>query len=533
MFKYIKDYFKKDKKKFLLYISISILSWIISIYLPLLNGRLIDILTEGKNRVALRNIIIFISMLSICNLIMGHFLGIMFRQITANTMQLINKTVIDHIRNLSLKFNYNVNASYLTQRIVTDSNSVTNFTLTSIKDFPLGVATILFNIFILIRINLLMGLVLFVLIPIYIGLFFSFRKKMYQTNLSYKEAESYYFEEMNSQIENIKFIKINALKKMFKHSLNKNFTFFFSKLMSYTRFGMLFSNLGSFITVCANITILIIGVDQIFSGNLTIGEFTVIQTYFNMVIANIDYFLNFFKNYQTTLVSYNRLNDIFLIEKEKIGSYEITDIETIEFKQVSFSYGLSPLIEDFSFSFKKGHVYRIHGQNGKGKSTLMDLILGLQDDYKGKIMINGKEIKEINVYLMRRQLVAVVEQNLTIINGSIIQNIKLDKEINHDKLKYLSEKFNLSYFFEKNSLENKLTRKSNGLSGGEEQKLNIIRNLLKGSKLLMLDEANSALDVNSSTALKEIINDEKDDRITILISHSNLFDDIINYEINL
>lgn len=379
---------------------------------------------------------------------------------------------------------------------------------------------------------MIMGLVLFILIPIYIGLFLVFRKKMYQTNLSYKEAESHYFEEMNSQIENIKFVKINALKTMFSQNLWTNFHNFFDKLITYAKFSTLFSNLGSFITVCANIIILILGVNEIFDGNLTIGEFTIITTYFNMVIGNIDYFLNFFKNYQTALVSYNRLNEIFSEEKEKIGQNKIKDIEKIKFKHVYFSYGSDPLIEDFTCTFKKGNIYRIQGQNGRGKSTLMDLILGLQDGYKGEIMINDMDLKKVNLYQMRKDLIAIVEQDLTIINGSVIQNIKLDKEINCEELAYLSEKLLLNQFFEKNSFESKLSRKSNGLSGGEKQKLNILRNLLKESKLLMLDEANSALDAKSSIALKEIINDEKKNRITILISHSDLFDDIVDYTID-
>ncbi|MCL1989868.1 MAG: ABC transporter ATP-binding protein/permease [Defluviitaleaceae bacterium] len=504
-----------------------------SLYLPLLNGRLIDIITAGVDRMALRNMVIIISIVSISNLVMGYFLSIIFRYITTNIMQLINDQVMNHIRALSLKFSHNINTGYLTQRIVTDSNVVANFTLTSVRDFPLSIFAIVFNIVILIRINMMMGLVLFILIPIYIGLFVAFRKKMYQSNLSYKESESHYFEEMNSQIENIKFVKVNALKTMFNESLRTSFSTFFGKLMTYTKFSTLFSNLGSFITVCANIIILILGVNEIFDGNLTIGEFTIITTYFNMVIGNIDYFLNFFKNYQTTSVSYHRLNDVFEQEKEEIGKCELEDVKKIEFKGVHFSHGLDPLITDFSFTFEKGKIYRICGQNGKGKSTLMDLILGLHEEYEGEITINDTNIKEVNLYQMRRDLVAVVEQNLTIINGSVIRNIQLDTEINHDRLSYLNEKLNLNQFFEKNNFDIRLSRKSNGLSGGEKQKLNIVRNFLKESQLLMLDEANSALDVKSSLALKELINEEKENRITILIAHNEMFDDIVDDEINL
>ena len=280
----------------------------------------------------------------------------------------------------------------------------------------------------------------------------------------------------------------------------------------------------------ANIIILILGVIEIFEGNLTLGEFTIITTYFNMVVGNVDYFLNFFKNYQTTLVSYNRLNDILDMEHEKIGIADAHDIVKIEFKNVSFSYTEFPLIKDFSFTFEKGKIYKIDGENGKGKSTILDLILGLHDDFSGSILFNEKDIRDFNIYKIRKNLISVVEQNLTIINGSVKKNIGLDKDIVMDQIEYLTSKIN---FITEDSLNTTLVRKSNNLSGGEKQKLNIIRNLLKNSKLLILDEPNSALDANSSEALKQIILAEKENRITILISHTDIFDEIIDGKISL
>ena len=533
MFKFLMEYIKQNKIKFLSFIIFGVLSRGISLYLPFLNGRLIDIIVEGVDRASLRNMINLIAMLAVSNLIISYLMSVALRHLATNIVQLINDKIIQHIRNLPLSFSHNFETGYLTKRIMVDSNTVSNFTLTSIKDFPLGIVSIVFSIAMLVYVNVLTGLMLIILVPIYIGLFLAFRKKMYKTNFLYKEAENYYFEEMNSQIENTKFIKINALKNMFNQSLWANFSVFFDKQMNYTKFSTLFSNIGAFIAVCANIIILIVGVNEIFDGNMTVGEFTIITTYFNMVIGTINYFLDFIKKYQSSLVSYNRLDEILQATEERKGTSKINDIKKIEFENVNFSYGANPLITDFSFKFEKGRVYRIHGENGKGKSTLMDLMIGLYNEYNGKIMVNDKDIKEINLYQMRKDLVAVVEQNLTIINGTISQNIGLDMEINQERLHYLSGTFGLNNFTERNNSNVKLSRKSNGLSGGEKQKLNIIRNLLKESKLLMLDEATSALDEASSIALKELINQEKKNKITIIIAHSDIFDDIVDAVIEL
>jgi len=515
MFKFLKEFIKREKWIFISFIFFSFVATGISIYLPILNGRIIDILTEGEDIIELRNKIIIISSLLAFSLVLSYFLSMTYHKINIRIMRDINFRTVSHIRNLPLSFSNNLNTGYLTQRIIGDSGAISSFTVTSSRDFPLKVLTILFNVVILFKINVRIGLVLIVLIPLYILLFSSFKKKMYKSNKIYKEAESLYFGEMNSQMEKIKFIKVNALKTMFENSLNLSFSNFFDKSISYKKISTLFGNVGSFFTVCANILILSLGVREIFARNLTIGEFTVITTYFNMVINTVNYFLDFARSYQMTLVSFNRIKEILDKEVEKNGNIEIKDITKIEFKDLSFAFNNNKIFNNFNYTFEKGKVYRIRGNNGKGKSTLFNLILGLYD-YDGDIFINDINLKEVNIYKMRRDLIAVVEQDLTIINGSVNENIKLNRRINNKDILDISEKLNANNLFEKDKVN---------FSGGEKQKINIIRNFARESKLLMLDEANSALDTESSETLKYMINKDK---ITLVISHNDIFDEIID-----
>lgn len=537
MFKYIFKYIFMNKIKFVIYILISLLLWAISIYIPILNSNFIDTLTFNHEIYKIKIIIILIVILSLVNLFLSYFFSVLNYKIITTLMYNISNSILTHIQSIPISFSYLFKSGYLSQRILTDSNIISNFTISSIKDILIKSLTFIFSFIILLKINIKLGIILIALIPIYIIIYNLFKVPMYKSNKLYKEAENNYFEEINSQIECIKFLKINSLRKKFKNNLFSSFNFLYDSLVKLTKISTLFSNSGTLITICANIMILILGVNEILNNNLTIGQFTIINTYFNTIISSVDYALSYLKNYQNALTSYNRIQEIMNIKVEDIGSKIIDNIQTIKIDNLTFKYNESYLLlNKFNYTFEKGYIYRIYGDNGSGKSSFINLILGLYNNlYQGNIYYNNIDLKEINIYALRKDLISVVEQDLNIINGTVLDNLILNNEPNIEIINKLIKNLNMSEFIKKlpDGLNTPISRKSYNLSGGEKQKLNIIRSFIKKSNLLILDEANSSLDENSNILLKELIMKEKKNRITILICHNDTFNDIIDYNIDL
>ena len=276
---------------------------------------------------------------------------------------------------------------------------------------------------------------------------------------------------------------------------------------------------------------------KIIQGELTIGQFTLISSYCNMIIISITYYLTLSENYQNTKASFLRIKEFLEIKKENNGKIILNNINKIEVKNLSFSYdSTNTLIKNFSYKFNKGKIYSIIGSNGSGKTTLIDLILGLiNTTLTGEIFYDQNNINDLDMYLIRKKLVAFVSQEPYLIVDTIYNNFTYNLNyIDQDNLNKLLIEFNLkekidSFPKKYNTIINDNIK---NLSGGERQKIALINAILSNTDILILDEPTSALDQKSNNVLKNILKEIKYNKIIIIISHDenfyNIADEIIH-----
>ena len=309
----------------------------------------------------------------------------------------------------------------------------------------------------------------------------------------------------------------------------------FNSLLRYTKVSYLFNSSNSMVTTIARVIIFFVGGMEIINGNLTIGDFTIISSYFTMMIGSVGYFLNLGKSYQDALVSYDRLRQILDEPQEINGTIRLESIETIELINVSFAYDNSKkIIHDFNYEFEKGKIYCIVGDNGTGKSTLINVILGiLVNYYSGEIRYNSIEVKELDMYYIRRKIIGVTEQEPKLVNDTIINNLIYGVEIYDYKTidKLLKDlNVNIDKFHE--GLNTKLNEASSNISGGEKLKIAIARTFLKDPDVIVLDEPTSALDVVSIEKLKSMLTALKKEKIILIVTHNqeflNIADEVID-----
>ena len=193
----------------------------------------------------------------------------------------------------------------------------------------------------------------------------------------------------------------------------------------------------------------------------------------------------------------------------------------IVFDNISFKYEDTYVLEDFSLTIPKGKTVALVGQSGSGKSTLANLITRFYDVNKGKITIDGIDIKDLTKKSLREQL-GIVTQDAILFNESIKNNVLLGATDLSDEKVIEALKIANAYEFVKelpNGIETNIGDGGNKLSGGQKQRLSIARAVLKNPPILVLDEATSALDTESEQLVQKALEYLMKNRTSLVIAH--------------
>lgn len=313
-----------------------------------------------------------------------------------------------------------------------------------------------------------------------------------KTNNMYNHYEDEYFK-LQSDVSNIaiNLEKNSALEDSLNVFLNN-----FSKFSIYGTLGLFIMN------------------KQISIGN------TVQFIFMSKLISNsMGSIFDKYHNTQNCNISIKRIEEIFDNTNNKNEIVQINEVKKIEFNNVSFSHDNSKMIlENASFIINDGNKILIKGKNGSGKSTLLKLILGLYNSMEGIVKINDNNIVNIDIKSYYNNI-AYLPQDQVFFTEDIFYNLNILNENNIEYLNYYLDRFDL---IEEDIKE----KKCNEISGGQKQKISIIRTMISKKQLIILDEPTNYLDKLSIDRLKEII--VKYNGIVIVISHDNLFDGLFD-----
>nr|WP_243430475.1 ABC transporter ATP-binding protein [Enterococcus sp. DIV2402] len=272
--------------------------------------------------------------------------------------------------------------------------------------------------------------------------------------------------------------------------------------------------------------------------SLTMGSFIALLAYMDKIYQPIAIFNVLFVQYRLDKLAYSRLLAI-LREKDdpKLTKADVwqEEIHALSLENVSFSIGEKSLLSDISMRFEKNKIYGLIGKSGSGKSTVLKLLLGLFQPTEGMVKVNHWVLAKCNIASIYER-VFYLSQEAPIFEGTLRENIVLDRLVDEQEIEDVLAKCQLTAFYQK--LPDKLTTKigANGvnLSGGEKQRLAFARLFFSNVEVILLDEATSALDSQTEKLLMNEVKTLFPQKIVIMVTHKDsdlaLVDEIVTLD---
>lgn len=538
IFRFCHPYLKKVRRLLSILIGLYLVVSLIGLVSPYVMGRFIDRLLEADSLAFIRNYVILLAGLAVFEFFMSYICERLYIKVQLGSGYALNANAIHHLQKLRLGFSQGQNTAFLNQQINNDANSAVIFCITILQNIVANVLSLLVPFVLILRFEPWLALCLFVLSVLYFVMYNVLKKPVYQADYAFKEEQAVFFSKLNGQISDIRFIQTQGLAESFIRRLDQSVKGLLGKALKSQRAGFGFTGADVLIRTVASIAVFLFGGAAVIQKRMTIGELTIVMSYFSTTLSAVRYFFSLGKSVQSNRVCCDRLKRIFDVKEQTNGTERLDDIETIECSGLSFAYGEEKVLDNLSRTFRKGGIYAFVGENGSGKSTLINLLLGLFiDDYEGSIRYNGRDIKTIDMRTLRRELVGVSEQEPILLEETLRFNLTLDDdaELPLEAFSKLAAMINLDSYLESlpEGLDTVVREGAANLSGGEKQKLSIVRALLKNPKLLVLDEPTSALDKASGAHLVAYLQETCEDRIVFISTHDNALIDICSGVVSL
>ncbi len=508
---------------------------LISIGLPLLLGNIINIITEVQRvDLLLRGVIVFF-ILSILQQVILIITNHIYLKIQSTSGYYANMEVLEKIYNSSYLNILQEDPALLNQKVNNDCNVIIIFCISLFRDVITNTVSFVFIAAILISQSYIIGGALLILAALYGIIYLIFKKSIYRAGYDVNQNQSLFFARMYSIVSNMKAVRNNGFQSLVFEQQNNVFFNFYKALHNRLKISNQFDFASNVTTLAAQMVLFVYGGKMVLKKQMSMGIFVILSNYFSNMIQTINYFLNLGENYQNTRTSYDRVMQYDKLPQIFYGERTIDEIKNLRLNEICFAYPSQRDLFKLSVDFVKDRIYWVQGNNGTGKTTLINILTGLfGHDYTGRIEINSVLVKNLDYPNIIKKKISIVEQSPFLLSETYKNNLLLKtKSLDKDReLSNLIEEFGLKHFFDKlpEGMDTVYNSLNDNISGGERQKMAIIRLLLSDSEVWILDEPTSSLDKQSCKKLYNILEERKSEHIIILISHDTppVYDEIIN-----
>ena len=525
MLKALFAYYKPYRRTVWALLLLSLFSAALDLVFPMLVRHIMDVELPGKNIENIFRMIVILFVLYCVSFVLSYIVQYKGTLVSVHMENDMRQDLFRHLEKMSFRYFDDNKTGQLLSRITTDLTEIGELTFKGPNDVLICSITMLGTIAILIWMNpVLASFIVLLLVAKTVHTVYINRKmkQRFRANrVLYGDVSAQVTEDLNG----IRLIKAFALEEQEAGRFAEKCDTYIAGRRKSTRLVAYFSGSVAFFSNLINVVMMGVGGWMIATDRLKLSDFVAFLLYVNLFMKPLLRLTVFAEMYQRGMAGFSRFYEIMQIEPEiqdTPDAVECKDVKgEIVFDNVCFSYGNGVVLRNLTLTVKPGEKIAFVGETGAGKTTVASLLLRFYEPQQGRILLDGRDIREYTQQSLRRTI-GLVQQDVFLFSDSVNYNISYgNTSVSPADIKKAACLAAAEEFIEKlpEKYETCIGERGVKLSGGQKQRIAIARAFLKNPPVLVLDEATSSLDIATEKIVQESLEKLSANRTTITIAH--------------
>ena len=513
-------------RRLLLVFVLSLLSTGLALYVPYLSRSLIDGALLGGDGNALRRIVLTFALITVASFALNVVSGLRYTRVSADILFDMRLALYRHLQRLSPRFFASTRLGDIMSRINNDISEIQRVASEVVLATLGNVIFLVGSLGMLVWLDLRLFLLSVLFLPPSLWALVRYRRRLEGRVRTVRERSADIGSFLIETIQGMKLVVTSNAQVREADRFRQRNDAFVEALMSMQWVTYLSGGLPGLILSGSTAIIFLYGGSRVIDGTITMGTLVAFMAYQMRVLPPVQALMGLYASLATAKVSLGRVQELLdanvdvIDTPESAGLNRVDGRVTIEHVTVSFGRG-APLLDDVSIEVAPGEVLAVVGPSGSGKSTLTELLLRLIDPDQGRVLLDGRDLREVPLREIRRHI-ALVDQEPFLFHASLLENLRYaSPEATDEDLAVAVRAAGLEAFIA-DLPEGYATQVGEGgraLSAGERQRIAIARAFLAAPAVLVLDEPTASLDPSMTKQVMTGYEALMRGRTTVVVSH--------------